>query len=301
MSVGDISWRILDRKSLRLASFSITLKTLNAAFTVSKLHNLTIRPVREHARPIATFLEMRITMKNLALLTIVLTSTTFAALTGVENRTHYVVADKLHTPGYYVTAITRTAETDSSQIYLIKNAATGQHIRVDITRDFRKHETVAHYSLDNKPAVTVRMQLPFVSAKTIHETNAENKQHAELREQDIPVTIESSGHSEKTTEKNWRRGPDAGNDHERARKAVDPNLSSVITQVIPVLSFPQLSGACSTVGFVTDDAKCAGDARLLIAEVVPDCAFDAELGVPCTADHLSKEKDARSKGRTGRY
>jgi hypothetical protein len=196
-----------------------------------------------------------------------------------EQRYHYSIVDKTHSPLYQVTAIARTGEESSSQVYLLKSAA-GERLRIDVERDFKKHETTAQYYLDDRRAAKVKLTLPF-AAGTLHGTISEKKSHPELNDVDVPVTVESAQGSVKTSEKEWKRDPN-GAAHSNARRVVDAALAATVKSFAPVLAFPMLSGACSTLPFVTDGQRCVGDARLAIGSTPQDCAFDAEFGMPCT-------------------
>jgi hypothetical protein len=206
------------------------------------------------------------------------------------------VADRSRSPLYYVTTIMHSDERQSSETYLILDTATGQRLQIDIERDYRDHDATAEYSLDGKYSARVRLQLPFIAATTRRETIEESKKHKELFDFDVPITVESNGHSEKTTEKLFKGESSSGDAHTRVRNAVGEMLRVAVTRALPVLSFPQVHGACSSVELVTDGQKCAGDTRFMIAAVPPDCAFDAGFGRPCGPEHSERAKAMAARG-----
>ncbi|MEO8035491.1 MAG: hypothetical protein ABI837_13730 [Acidobacteriota bacterium] len=240
-------------------------------------------------------------MRKIVLLLLVLASTASAGQRWPVTRTHYVITDRSRSPIYHVTLIEATDESHSSVIYLLRNVATGQKLQIDVETDYRSHEVTAEYVVDKQHSAKVRMQLPFIAARTLHETVAENKAHRELFKLDVAVTIEGQGRSINTTEKTWVGGIRTGDSRRKTRDTVDNTVSDAVMAAIPTLSFPDLSAACSSVSFVTDGAKCTGDATLMIAEVLPDCDFDTDFGLPCNADQASREKNAKYQGRNGRY
>src|SRR5438067_13617675 len=92
-----------------------------------------------------------------------------------EQRYHYSIVDKARSPLYQVTAIAKTGEDSSSQVYLLRSAG-GERLRIDIERDYKRHETTARYYLDDRRAAKVKLTLPF-TADTLHGTVAEKKSH----------------------------------------------------------------------------------------------------------------------------
>ncbi len=242
-------------------------------------------------------------MKKLTLLLLAIASTAFAGQPGKEFRSHYVVTDRARTPLYYATSANKIEERETSNIILLKNVITGQRITINVHSDYQQHETTTVYMLDKKNSVTVRYQTPFISASTLRESIAENKQHREeFSTRDIPVTVESKGHFERLTEKRWKKGDrDSVDTHDRVKKAVDPAITAAIKALIPVLSFPDLSAACATVPFVTDGAKCMGDTGFMFATIAPDCDFDAEFDMPCGIEQWAKAKTVAQSGHEGRY
>jgi hypothetical protein len=120
---------------------------------------------------------------------------------------------------------------------------------------------------------------------------------------DVPIFLESNGRSETTSEKAWKSGPDSERTRARVRDVKDPALTAAVRKALPVLGFPDLHGACSTVELVTDGGKCVSDTSLMIAAIRPDCAFDAEFGMPCGPDHEEKAKAVAASGNdiTKRY
>jgi hypothetical protein len=217
--------------------------------------------------------------KTTAFVTLCLAASGLVAGSGApEQRYHYSIVDKTHSPLYQVTAIARTGEESSSQVYLLKSAA-GQRLRINVERDYKKHETTAEYYLDDRRAAKVKLTLPF-AAGTLHGTISEKKSRPELNDVDVPVTVESAQGSVKTSEKEWKRDPN-GAAHSNARKVVDASLAAALKSFTPALAFPMLSGACSTLPFVNGGQGCIADARLAIGSIPQDCAFDAEFGMPC--------------------
>ena len=240
-------------------------------------------------------------MKTNMVIILLLASSALAGQNSVDYRFHYVVADHNRSPLYYVTAIERRDERQSSEIYLILNTTTGQRLQIDVERDYRTHESTTEYSLDGKHSAKVRLQLPFIAATTFQETVEEGKKHKELFDADVPITVESTGHSEKMTEKMLKSESSSGDAHRRAKNAVGDTLSAAVTSALAVLSFPQIHGACSTVELVTDGQKCVGDTRFMIATVTPDCAFDADFGRPCGPEHSEKAKAIAASGTERPY
>jgi hypothetical protein len=226
-------------------------------------------------------------MKKAPLLIVMSAACVFAGPASKEMRSHYLITDRSHQPLYYVTTV----------------STLGDRLAVQVRRDFRSHETRATYTLNAKQSVDVRMQLPFISAKTRQETSRENKEHRnELRAKDVPVTIESNGQSVQTTERTWHRGDaDSKNHHARVKAVVDPRLAAAVTKLIPAFAFPDLSAACSSLSFVTDRSGCVGDTAYLIAPISPDCSFDAEFDLPCSAEHAANAKALRASHRDGTY
>jgi hypothetical protein len=242
-------------------------------------------------------------MKRLPLLACMIATCALAAQETRDVRFHYIVTDRSHTPVYYVTTASALDDKETSDVTLVRNALTGERLKVEVHRDFKSHETTAIYTLNQNSAVTVRMKLPYISATTRQETVRENKEHrAELWARDVPVTVESKGRAVQTTEKTWKRGDASSKDHRsRVKAAIDPALAAAVLKLAPAFAFPDLSAACSSIPFVTDGSGCVGDTAYMLAPVPPDCGFDAEFGLPCNADHAARAKALRASRRQGPY
>lgn len=242
-------------------------------------------------------------MRKLSILFVMIASSALAAQPGKEFRGHFVVTDRSRFPLYYVTTVKTVDERETTKIILLRHAVTGQQLTVKVHADYKTHETTAQYTLDKKTSAKVRLQMPFIAATTLHETIVENREHkADLFGRDIPVTVESNGRTEHLSEQRWK-GSSAGSEdiHARVKQAVDPALAGFLKTAATIFSYPDFGSACSSIPFLTDGATCKPNTALMFAAIPPDCAFDAELDMPCSHDQSEKAKIVRASGREGRY
>lgn len=216
-----------------------------------------------------------------------------------EMRTHYVVADRNRLPVYRATVITTSDENAGVETCLLSDVS-GERVRIDIRRNHVSHLLIAEYSVNNAPPVKVKVDLPFKSMTRSGNAHEYNTQ-PELREKEIPFTIESNGKMLKTAEREWKSGPNKANVRAQAKSLVGTHLAATMTKLRSVLAFPPLAGACSTLSFVTDGVKCAGSTALSIAVVQPDCDFDATFGFPCSAAQAQRANSHRRRGSNGSY
>lgn len=242
-------------------------------------------------------------MKTAAFLIFLIASAALAGQPGKESREHFVVSDRSQYPLYYATTVDTVAEDQMTNIILLKNAVTGQQLVVKVHTDYKSHISTAEYTLDKKAAATVRAELPFLSATTLHESIAENRLHKDdFRSRDVPITVVANGRSEQLSEKRWKKGDrDSIETKSRVKSLVDPTLAAVLKTAVTVLSFPQLASACSTIPFVTGGATCMPNTAIMCASIPPDCKFDAEFGMSCSAEQLQKAKKVKDSGQEGRY
>jgi hypothetical protein len=196
---------------------------------------------------------------------------------GVEGRVHYRITGRDHAPLYSVATITSGDRASGSETYLIEST-TGQRIVIAIRKDFARHLIIADYTVNDAKPVRVTLQLPG-KASTRSETESEYREHPELRDQDVAVTLEGGGRVLNTSEKEWNAAGAGVRD--KAKSIVSPDFAAAMKPLSGVLGFPPFGGACSSYPFVADGAKCGRSLSLMLANVRPDCDFDARFGKPC--------------------
>ncbi len=214
-----------------------------------------------------------------------------------EIRTHYLIASRDHAPLYYVTTITSGGETLGSEIYLFEST-TGQRIIIDIRKNYRSHLVTADYAVNDAKRVRVTLQLPGKGA-TRSESLNEYHQHAELRDEDVAVTLEGDGKVLKTGEKEWRAA--AAGVRDKAKSIAGSEFAAAMKPLSAFLGFPPFGGACSTYQFVADGAKCGLSSSVLFATMRPDCDFDAKFGKPCDSMQLGRAKEQPKNRKVGTY
>jgi hypothetical protein len=200
-----------------------------------------------------------------------------ASLPDIEGRVHYLITGRDHARLYSVTTITSGGQALGSETYLIEST-TGQRIVIAIRKNFASHLVIAGYAVNDATPVRVTLQLPG-KGSTRSETESEYRQHPELRDQDVAVTLEAGGRVLKTGEKEWNAAGAGVRD--KARSMVSPEFAAAMKPLSSVLGFPPFGGACSSYPFVSDGAKCGMSLSVMLANVPPDCDFDARFGKPC--------------------
>jgi hypothetical protein len=213
-----------------------------------------------------------------------------------ESRTHYVVVDKNHTSLYSATVISDNGVDVRNESYLLKDVS-GVKVRIDSRADYTSGKVTAEYRVNDGRSVRVTFQLPGRAA-TRNERIKEFKGHPELRNQDVPITVESTGKSLKTSEQEWKTG---GTVKEKNKALVGADFAATMSSFRSMIGFPPLSGACSTFEFVSGGQACAMSMDLRIAEDRPDCAFDAAFGAPCSADQKLRAKNQGVSTKVGAY
>jgi hypothetical protein len=241
-------------------------------------------------------------MKAFAVCLFLLVAPLFGSQPAQESRTHFVVADRARKPLFNVTTVYAQDDKAVTNALLARNVATGQKIVVSIHTDYQKHEQITQYLVDRKPVVTVRASLPFI-ATTVAGTLEERKNHrAELAAQDVQLSVECSGHAEHFTERGWQKGDkDALAKRANVHQAIDADVLTTLKNAAPLFAFPDFGAACASLPFVTDGATCQPNMNIMFATVLPDCSFDADMGMPCGADHLAKAQAARASGKARHY
>ncbi len=214
-----------------------------------------------------------------------------------EIRTHYLIASRDHTPLYSVTTITSATEVLGSETYLIQSTA-GQRIVVDIRRNYASHLFTADYAVNDAKPVRVTLQLPG-RGSTRSESLSEYRQHPELRDQDVAVTLEGNGRILKTGEKEWNAA--AAGVRDQAKSIASSEFAAAMKPLSNFLGFAPFGGACSTYQFVADGAKCGMSLSVIFATVRPDCDFDAKFGKPCDSTQLARAKQQPKDRKVGSY
>jgi len=214
-----------------------------------------------------------------------------------ETRTHYVIAGRDHTPLYSVTTITSASETLGTETYLMEST-TGQRIVVSIRKNYASHLVTADYAVNDAKPVRVTLQLPG-KGSTRSETASEYRQHPELRNEDVAVTLEGDGKVLKTGEKEWNTAGAGVRD--KAKSMASSEFAAAMKPMSNFLGFPPFGGACSTYQFVADGAQCGMSLSVQFATVRPDCDFDARLGMPCDSAQLGRAKQQPKDRKVGPY
>jgi len=175
---------------------------------------------------------------------------------------------------------------------------SGQRIRIDVRKSYKNRFISAEYSLNGGKPVKVKLDLPG-KASTRSESFKEYREHPELRNADVAVTVESLGQILKTGEKEWKSGK--SDVREKAKAVAGFAFVSAVRPLSLLLGFPQFGGACSTFEFVSDGQKCALSTSLMIATMKPDCDFDAKFGMPCDSAQKLRTKEQPKNGKVGSY
>lgn len=214
-----------------------------------------------------------------------------------EIRTHYLIASRNHTPLYYVTTITSGGETLGIETYLFEST-TGQRLIIDIRKNYKSHLVSAEYAVNDAKPVRVTLQLPGRGA-TRSESLSEYRQHPELSEEDVAVTLEGEGKVVKTSEKEWKAAKSGVRN--KAKSISSSEFAAAMKPLSSFLGFPPFGGACSTYQFVGDGAKCGLSSSVLYATVRPDCDFDAKFGKPCDSMQIGRSKQQPKNRKVGPY
>jgi hypothetical protein len=220
-----------------------------------------------------------------------------ASPSGNETRTHYVVANRDRTPAYYATVISTNSESLGSEIYLFENPA-GQRVRINVRKNYKSRLVTAEYSVNVGKPVKVTLQLPG-SASTRSETLKQYKEHPELQNEDVLVTVDSGDEVLKTREREWKSGK--ADVRKKAKSIAGSEIASAMQSLSSVLGSPEFGGACSTFEFVSDGQKCRMSTSLMIAKVRPDCGFDARFGMQCNEAQKQRAKNQPKSEGVGSY
>ncbi|MCU1231505.1 MAG: hypothetical protein JWO97_4389 [Acidobacteria bacterium] len=240
---------------------------------------------------------MQTTLTNILkvhIVTVALTLLFAGAIDAAETRSHFMIVHRDHTPAYYVTSITDQSQQRSSRRYLISDT-TGPLLEVETRTDYAGNVSWTRYrSGKSGKWVKVSYDLPFTS-RTRDGRIAEMKANPSLAAIDIPVIVETQGGVVRELESALKPGHPG---RDRARKVTDADLRATISSLRAVFGLPMFADAAPAAKYIIDGPTSEQSRDLMIANVPPDCAFDAKWGAPCTNAQISTIHATIKAGKT---
>jgi hypothetical protein len=215
------------------------------------------------------------------------------AVDAAETRSHFMIVHRDHTPAYYVTSITDQSQQKSTRRYLISDT-TGPLLEIESRTDYAANVSWTRYrSGKSGKWVKVSYDLPFTS-RTRDGRIAEMKANPSLVSIDVPVIVESAGGVVRELESALKPGRPG---RDRARNVTDADLRASITSLRGVFGLPMFADAAPPAAFIVDGPAAERSRDLMIANVPPDCAFDAKWGAPCTHAQINAIHAAIASGK----
>lgn len=228
-------------------------------------------------------------MRNL-LLTLALVSPFTLAVASTESRVHYVVVAPGEQPRYEATVISHVTPKTISKTFLIESV-NGERYRLDFKANYAApaaHWQITDLTSGDKLALDLQFDSP---ASSPHEFVAEARaMRAEGRAHKFRGTVNSGGRRVPISSDEFRDGAFEAK-RSLIRNSINTEFRQRLEDLIPLLSFPQFSLACTYFGQLID-ANCVPNSGLMIAQAAPSCAFDKRLGVPCSPSQAATAKEA---------
>jgi hypothetical protein len=211
-----------------------------------------------------------------------------------ETRSHFAIVHRDRTPAYSVTSITDQNQQRSTRRYLI-NDTDGPLLEVETLTDYARNLSWTRYrSAKSAKWVRVSYDLPFTS-RTRDGRLAEMKANPSLSSIDIAVTVEGDGGVVRELESALAPGRPG---RKRAKKATDADIRATIASLRAVFGLPMFADAAPAAAYFVDGPTPERSRDLMIANVPPDCAFDATWGAPCTPAQITAIHAAIKAGKT---
>ena len=212
-----------------------------------------------------------------------------------EMRTHYAIVHRDRSPAYYVTSITDHSNPNKSTRRYLINDTAGPLLEVEARTDYTTNVSWTRYrsGRSNGKWIKVSYELPFTS-RTLKDRLAEMKSNPSLATVDIPVIVESPAGAVRQLESALRPGRP---ERESVKKVADAELRATIASLRGVFGFPVFADAGPPATFLIDGPVAERSHDLMIANMPPDCEFDAKWGMPCSRDQITAIHSAIASGK----
>lgn len=212
-----------------------------------------------------------------------------------ETRTHYAIVHRDRSPAYYVTSITDHSNPNKTMRRYLISDTTGPLLEVEARTDYTANVSWTRYRSGRSSGkwIKVSYDLPFTS-RTLKDRRAEMKSNPSLANVDIPVIVESPAGAVRQLESTLKPGrPERDN----IKKVADADLRATIASLRGVFGFPMFADAGPPATFFIDGPVAERSKDLMIANMPPDCEFDAKWDAPCSRAQIITIHDAIASGK----
>jgi hypothetical protein len=229
-------------------------------------------------------------MRRLSVLVIAALLTSVSAQAAeTERRERLVLKDAKNSIHFEVTRIVRTSDDRDHEIALVLDRGYGKVI-LERDHSFAK-QLVIHRITDPKRETYIesRFGQPFTSTNRA-DTLEEARQHPELVDVPVTMTLSTNGGEWTGLETNWREWGELREVRRRVRASLSFSLLEAIERMRDSVFATRVGD-----GFYLLVAKYAlydpperAPSKLILESAIPDCDFDKSFGYPCSEKQLKR-------------